>query len=108
LAQNVVVKSDGGGKVLASLDPIIGLERVLRLFSGLTRKLAHQAAVFIRPLWIDGLPGYLSRERDNVLQTTALEIADGRITAIYITRNPDKLAHIAQSAVDAGSPRPLH
>ena len=41
--------------------------------------------------WIDGLPGYVSRERGGILQTTALAIEDGRIAAIYITRNPDKL-----------------
>ena len=27
------------------------------------------------------------------LQTTALEIEDGRVIAIYITRSPDKLGH---------------
>jgi hypothetical protein len=75
---------------------------VVRLFSGLYRKLTAQPAVFIRPMWIDGLPGYLSRERDNVLQTTAFEIEDGRITAIYITRNPDKLRHIAEAAGQDG------
>ncbi|MCE3289766.1 MAG: hypothetical protein K0R83_1778, partial [Caulobacter sp.] len=30
------------------------------------------------------------------LQTTALEIEDGRIVAIYITRNPDKLTAVAR------------
>jgi hypothetical protein len=29
-----------------------------------------------------------------VLQTTALQIEDGRIAAIYVTRNPDKLRHL--------------
>ncbi len=43
------------------------------------------------------LAGYISRERGDVLQTTALAIEDGRITAIYITRNPDKLRHVAQA-----------
>lgn len=28
------------------------------------------------------------------LQTTALEIEDGKVTAIYVTRNPDKLRHM--------------
>jgi hypothetical protein len=32
-----------------------------------------------------------------VLQTIALAIEDGRITAIYITRNPDKLAGVTSS-----------
>lgn len=95
LARDVVLRADGGGKVSAFRNPIIGLDRVLRMFAGLTRKLTAQTAEYIRPVWIDGLPGYVSRERDNVLQTTALAIEDGRITAIYITRNPDKLTHLS-------------
>jgi RNA polymerase sigma-70 factor (ECF subfamily) len=51
---------------------------------------------FIRPLVVDGLPGFLSRV-DGHLQTSALDIVDGRIQAIYVTRNPDKLAGLAIS-----------
>ncbi len=94
LADAVVLQSDGGGKVNAWRNPIVGLDRVVRLFAGLHRKLAVRPAVLIRPAWIDGLPGYLSRERDNVLQTTALDIEGGRIVGIYITRNPDKLRRL--------------
>ena len=96
LAENVVIRSDGGGKVLAFLNPIVGLARVLRLYGGLRRKLGVQGDPLFRPLWIDGLPGYLSHERDGVLQTTALEIENGRIVAVYITRNPDKLQRVAE------------
>jgi len=96
LAQNVVVKSDGGGKVHAFLNPIIGLEFVLRLYEGLTKKLGVQHGGFYKPVRIDGLPGYVSYERDNVFQTTAFEIEDGKITTVYITRNPDKLQHVAK------------
>ncbi len=94
LAANVVILSDGGGKVLAFRNPIIGLDRALRLFAGLSRKFADKMPNDIRPVCIDGLPGYISQGRGDVLQTTALEIEDGRITAIYITRNPDKLGHV--------------
>lgn len=94
LADAVVLQSDGGGKVNAWRNPIVGLDRVVRLFGGLHRKLAVRPAVLIRPAWIDGLPGYLSRERDNVLQTTALDIEGGRIVGIYVTRNPDKLRRL--------------
>lgn len=96
LAENVTLQSDGGGKVLAFINPIVGLKKILRLFEGLTRKHAIEPADMIRAVWIDGLPGFISRERGGVLQTTALEIEDGRITAIYITRNPDKLGHVAE------------
>lgn len=108
LADDVVLISDGGGKVIAFRNPILGLQRVLRLFAGLYRKRAQLPTTFIRPLWIDGLPGFLSRARGDVLQTTALEIADGRIAAIYITRNPDKLTHIAAAADEAESPSRPH
>jgi len=95
LAQDVVLKSDGGGKVHAFLNAIVGIERVVRLFAGLDRKGIYSTADMIRPIWIDGLPGYVSFERGDVLQTTALAIEDGRITGIFMTRNPDKLRHIA-------------
>lgn len=97
LAQNVVIRSDGGGKVHAFLNPIVGLERVLRLYEGLTRKLGRKDADMFEPMQIGGLPGYVSFERDGVFQTTAFAIEDGKITEIYITRNPDKLRHVAEA-----------
>jgi RNA polymerase sigma-70 factor (ECF subfamily) len=93
LAEDVVLTSDGGGKVLAFHNPIHGIARMLRLFAGLARK--HQDPELLRVVTIDGLPGYVSIDRGRLLQTTALEIRDGRIAAIYITRNPDKLGHVA-------------
>ena len=97
LAKNAVLRSDGGGKVLAFINPITGLERLLRLYEAVQRKWGEGWAQMLEPVWIDGLPGYVSRERGDVLQTTALAIEDGRITAIYITRNPDKLRYVAQA-----------
>lgn len=95
LAQNVVVRADGGGKVNSFLNPISGLERVLRLYEGLKRKLAKRPSRdLFRPMRINGLPGYISYERDDVFQTTALAIENGKIVEIYITRNPDKLRHV--------------
>ena len=95
LAQDVVLKSDGGGKVHAFLNPIIGFDHVVRLFQGLDRKGMLAPAEMIRPMWIDGLPGYASFERGGLLQVTAFAIEEGRIAGIFITRNPDKLRHIA-------------
>ncbi|RZJ06143.1 MAG: sigma-70 family RNA polymerase sigma factor [Brevundimonas sp.] len=92
LAETVVLRADGGGKAHAWLRPIVGLDHVVRLFEGLYRKLTREPPVLVDWVWIDGLPGYVSYERDGALQTTALEIEEGRITGIYITRNPDKLS----------------
>jgi RNA polymerase sigma-70 factor (ECF subfamily) len=33
------------------------------------------------------------------LQTTALEIEDGKIAVIYVTRNPDKLRRLSGPAI---------
>jgi RNA polymerase sigma factor (sigma-70 family) len=100
LSETVVLQS-GGGKVLAFRNPIRGLEKVLRLYRGLRRKDLPQEARLIRPVWIDGLPGYATLERGASLQTTAFAIEDGRITNIYITRNPDKLRHAAKALENA-------
>ena len=48
----------------------------------------------LRNVMIDGLPGFVSIDRGEVLQTTALEVRGGKITALYIVRNPDKLRHV--------------
>lgn len=109
LAKNVVVRSDGGGKVLAFINPIAGLERVLRAYQGLSRKLARRPSRHLfRPMRIDGLPGYVSYERDDILQTTAFAIEDGKITEIYITRNPDKLRRVAEALNVSGPPETRH
>jgi RNA polymerase sigma-70 factor (ECF subfamily) len=101
LAENVAIHSDGGGRVPAFRNVIRGLDRAVRLFAGLRRKYCDAPVELIRFVKIDGLPGYVSRERGGVLQTTALDIRDGRVAAIYIVRNPHKLTRVA-AVVQAG------
>jgi RNA polymerase sigma factor (sigma-70 family) len=94
LAEDVTIHADGGGRVTAFRNVIHGIDRVLRLFVGVARK-AHLRPTLLRAVTIDGLPGLVSIDRGQLLQTTALEIRDGKISAIYIVRNPDKLRHVA-------------
>ena len=94
LAQDVVIQSDGGGRVLAFPNAIRGIARVLRLFAGLARK-HREPPRLLRTLVIDGLPGCVSIDGGGHLQTHALDVQDGRIVAIYIVRNPDKLQRVA-------------
>jgi RNA polymerase sigma-70 factor (ECF subfamily) len=96
LAEDVTIHADGGGKVTAFRNVIHGVDRVLRLFAGVARK-AHIRPVLLRAATIDGLPGFVSIDRGELLQTTALEIRNGRISAIYIMRNPEKLRHVASA-----------
>ena len=106
LADQVTVFSDGGGKVLAFRNVVRGVDRVLRLFHGLARKAAYRPQL-LRTVMIDGLPGFVSIDRGAVLQTTAIEVRDGKITALYIVRNPDKLRHV-EAILAEGSPYESH
>ncbi|UWR42654.1 RNA polymerase sigma factor SigJ [Phaeobacter inhibens] len=94
LSNDVQLISDGGGKATAALNPIYGREKVLRLLAGLARKGPHTAPDQWRLCQLNGLPAILSRGEDGILQATSLEIRDGRIARIYVTRNPDKTRHL--------------
>ncbi|WP_414653822.1 sigma-70 family RNA polymerase sigma factor [Geminicoccus sp.] len=93
LAEEVIVYTDGGGKRPAALNPIRGLRNAVRFFEGLARK-RHLIPRSGRLALISGTPGFVTLEQDGIIQTTALDIEDGRIMAIYIIRNPDKLSHL--------------
>jgi RNA polymerase sigma-70 factor (ECF subfamily) len=94
LATDVIVYADGGGKASAATEPITGFDNVVELHVLLSRVFAESMSRIQRYAFIDGLPGFVTIEPGNVVQTTALEIEDGKIAAIYVVRNPDKLRHI--------------
>jgi RNA polymerase sigma-70 factor (ECF subfamily) len=95
LASDVAIYSDGGGKRPAAMKPIEGLARVLAVHDSLARLWAKQPSRLVSYGIINGLPGFVTREGDGLLQTTALNLdRDGRILGIFIMRNPDKLARL--------------
>ena len=94
LADDVVLVSDGGGKRAAALNPIRGADHVIRLFEGLTRK-APPGEFRLRAAPINGMPGFVVAEPGGGVQTIALDIENGKISAIYLVRNPDKLRGVA-------------
>ncbi|WP_025295004.1 sigma-70 family RNA polymerase sigma factor [Sphingomonas sanxanigenens] len=94
LAADVSIHSDGGGKRPAAPAPILGRSNVLKVQKALAILFARHGSQLVRVGLINGLPGFVTREGDGELQTTALDIADGRINAIYVMRNPDKLRHL--------------
>ncbi len=94
LAETATLHSDGGGHKRAALRPITGADKICRFFAGLARKAEGAEPLWLRRLTLNGLPGWVTVEYDGTLQTTALEIVDGRIVAIYVVRNPAKLGHL--------------
>ncbi len=94
LAADVSIHSDGGGKRPAATRPIIGYEAVMRVHRVLANLFRKSASKLVRTAFVNGLPGFITLESDGELQTTALDIEDGKIAAIYVVRNPDKLRHL--------------
>jgi RNA polymerase sigma-70 factor (ECF subfamily) len=94
LAADVTIYSDGGGKRPAATRPIAGFDGVMQFHASLARLFAKKTSQIVRYGFINGLPGFVTIEPDDTLQTTALEVEDGKIVAIYVMRNPDKLQHL--------------
>lgn len=99
LATDVTVYSDGGGKIPAAMRPIVGFDAVMQLWSSLVTLFTKQMSRMVRYGLINGLPGFVTIEQGEVLQTTALQIEEGKITAIYVMRNPDKLRHLGDQVI---------
>ena len=93
-ADDVSLYADGGGKRPAAARIMLGWSEVTRTFAAIGRLQRGNYGELIRFAWVNGLPGFVTREADGVLQTTALLIEHDRIKAIYVMRNPDKLRHL--------------
>ncbi len=93
LTEDAVALSDGGGRVLAALNPIRGADRVARFISGVVRK-QIEAGVTLRVenASINGRPGLLLWADDQLGQAVAIDVDDERIATLYMVLNPDKLA----------------
>ena len=94
LAADVSIHSDGGGKRPAAMQPIVGFDAVMKVHEILATRFWKQGSTLVRAGFVNGLPGFITLEADGELQTTALDIEDGKIAAIYVVRNPDKLRHL--------------
>jgi len=97
LAADVTLFADGGGKAPARKAPASGLNDVMRLFATFASIYAVSRSRLVRYGFINGLPGFITIERGDILQATALEIEHEGVVAIYVMRNPDKLRHIADT-----------
>ena len=95
LTEDAVMLSDGGGKVSAVPRPLHGGALIAKAFIGFAR-LPTSRAWRLEPARINGLPGCLIFDdaTGQLVQTIALAPSatePGRIGALYIQRNPDKL-----------------
>jgi RNA polymerase sigma-70 factor (ECF subfamily) len=98
LADDVTLLTDGGGKTRAALRPITGPAKVARFIAGIATRPyrgTDSSAMSIDAAEINGVPGTLISVGGQPVAVVTMAVADGRITAIQLLANPDKLGAVA-------------
>lgn len=96
LAADVVIYSDGGGKVSAMRHPLFGRDPVTRMFGQFRTWLEALDAVEGRVAEVNGQPGAVFFDpKSRAVLVIALDIAGGQIVAVRAINNPEKLGHLA-------------
>lgn len=89
LTEDILVHTDGGGKVTAAMRTVFGADRASRFFAGLAEKFPNTYTV---PVSIGGTFSVLQYDgNDELSSVVQFRMASGRIAEVYAVRNPDKL-----------------
>jgi RNA polymerase sigma-70 factor (TIGR02957 family) len=96
MAPDVVLIADGGGLAAAVLAPIHGAEAAASL---LARANQSAAAVDTATVWLNGAPAGRIEFDGELGAAVSLVVENGRVTRIYVIRNPRKLTRLDQPAV---------
>jgi len=81
--------ADGGGLATSFLDPIDGAPQIARAWVEIANR-APRTMTFVERT-VNGRPGLVA-EHDGITVTVfAFDVTDGRISRIWVVRNPDKL-----------------
>jgi RNA polymerase sigma-70 factor (ECF subfamily) len=94
MAPDVVLIADGGGVAPAARAPIHGAERVARLLTRASAVLANSETTTV---WLNGGPAGRI-EIDGQPTALSLVVENGRVTRIYVMRNPVKLGRLDEPA----------
>lgn len=97
LAPDVVLGSDGGGRVRAARRWLRGADRVARFLLGVSRKFGRDYRRQLTEL--NGRPAVLVFADGVLASVTTAEVEDGRIRALHVMRNPEKLRHVLAPTV---------
>jgi RNA polymerase sigma-70 factor (ECF subfamily) len=95
LSDQVQLVADGGGKVNSYLNILHGAGRVAGAFWTLEHQFPGQVAY--RPAFINGAAGLLRYVGGRLESAQSFIVDDGRIVAVFIIRNPDKLTSVPQT-----------
>lgn len=92
--EDVVVYTDGGGKISAARKPIFGSERAARLYTHVIPKRFGEGTSFTFTSYNHAPALYVRRPTLTFVYIFDLD-EDGRIAHLYMVANPDKLTHLA-------------
>ncbi|MFF4764006.1 RNA polymerase sigma-70 factor [Streptomyces sp. NPDC001292] len=92
LAPEVVLMSDGGGVKHAALRPVVGAEKVVRMFVGGIGKV--QGKLTLEPTLVNGNPALFVRLDGEIDGIMAVRVEDARVAGLYYVRNPEKLSRV--------------
>jgi len=90
LHADATLVADGGGKAAAATRPVLGADRIAKFMLGYAGKAQWSESDF-QLVAINGAPGLLIRHPLSGDGTYSFDIEEGRIRAVYVMRNPDKL-----------------
>ncbi|GAA3994026.1 RNA polymerase sigma-70 factor [Streptomyces marokkonensis] len=93
LAPEAVYMGDGGGVKHAAVRPVIGADKVARLFAGMTGRAGNTVATLSRTV-VNGSPALLARLDGEIDGIIAIHTEHARITGLYYVRNPEKLSRV--------------
>jgi RNA polymerase sigma-70 factor, ECF subfamily len=95
LAKDAVLYADGGGKAIAPPMPLVGAELIASFMVGVARMRRHLGEFEAELVTVNGQPGRMLRVPGvRIWEVLTLDVVDGRIQAVRIVRNPDKLGHL--------------
>jgi RNA polymerase sigma-70 factor (ECF subfamily) len=95
LADEVVLRGDGGGQVPALARSLHGCGRVARTLLAWFRQGRQVRGKVLQPVEVNGQPGALLTDSvGKLIGVMALEIGGGQIQAVISIVNPDKLRHL--------------
>jgi RNA polymerase sigma-70 factor (ECF subfamily) len=93
LADDVVVWTDGGGKVRAAMRPVVGPFRSSRFLLHVAKNLSG----WPQGVMLNGQPATVFLDDGRVVAALVLDILGGQIVAVRVVSNPDKLERLGTS-----------
>ena len=93
LDPDVVLTSDGGGRVVAARKPLHGADRVARAWLGIRRKARTETGPPVH-VHLNGRLALLMTSAGAPASALSFAVEDGRITRIDVVRNPEKLRRL--------------